>query len=134
MDCAGAVAGPCCAKNGSNAGKTDRSLIALGNPACPNKFARRREGGGASFLVVCGDLKPPAHLVHEKERKRRRYDRATLAAGASRGDPAFQRGGHPAERRMPDLLLHIGQYLTGVGLIPAPIQLLDIAGKKKLIK
>src|SRR6516165_11262152 len=85
MDCAGAVAGPCCAKNGSNAGKTDRSLIALGNPACPNKFARRRDGGGASFLVVCGDLKPPAHLVHENERKRRRYDRATLAAGASWG-------------------------------------------------
>ena len=87
------VVGPCCAKNGSNAGKTDRSLIALGNPACPNKFARRREGGGASFLVVCGDLKPPAHLVHEKERKRRRYDRATLAVGASRGRP-----GHPAWR------------------------------------
>jgi len=35
--------------------------------------------------VVCGDLKPPVHLVHEKERKRRRYDRATLAAGASWG-------------------------------------------------
>jgi len=44
MDCAGAVAGPCCAKNGSNAGKTDRSLIALGNPACPNKFAKRPAG------------------------------------------------------------------------------------------
>ena len=73
------------------------------------------------------------HLVHEKERKRR-YDRATLAVGASGGDPAIQRGGHPAERRMPDLLLHIGQYLTGVGLIPPPIQLLGIAGKKKLTK
>jgi hypothetical protein len=35
---------------------------------------------------------------------------------------------------MRDLLLHIGQYLTGVGLIPAPIQLLGIAGKKKLTK
>ena len=106
MDCAGAVAGPCCAKNGSNAGKTDRSLIALGNPACPNKFAKRPAG--------------------ERE--------AALPNRPGGLDAAIQRGGHPAERRMPDLLLHIGQYLTGVGLIPPPIQLLGIAGKKKLTK
>ena len=91
-DCAGAVAGPCCAKNGSNAGKTDRSLIALGNPACPNKFAKRPAGERGAALPFLW-----------------------FAA-------------------MPDLLLHIGQYLTGVALIPAPIQLLGIAGKKKLIK
>jgi len=38
-----------------------------------------------TLFEACGDLKPPAHLVHEKERKRRRHDRATLAAGARLG-------------------------------------------------
>src|SRR6516162_8428049 len=77
MDCAGAVA--CCAKNGSNAGETDRSLIALGNPACPNNFAKRPAG--------------------ERE--------AALPNRPGGLDAAIQRSGG-----MPDLLLHIGQYLT----------------------
>ena len=33
-------------------------------------------------------------------------------------------GGEPADGRMADLLLHIGDNLPGTGLVPAPVQLL----------
>jgi hypothetical protein len=36
-------------------------------------------------------------------------------------DPAVQRCGHPAERRMPDLPLDIGDDPPSIGLIPTPI-------------
>jgi hypothetical protein len=39
-------------------------------------------------------------------------------------DPAVQRGRHPAQRRMPDLPLHIGKDLTTIGLVPASVQVL----------
>jgi len=104
MDCAGAVA--CCAKNGSNAGETDRSLIALGNPACPNNFAKRPAG--------------------ERE--------AALPNRPGGLDAAIQRGGHPAERRNAGPPAAHRSVPDRVGLIPAPIQPLGIAGKKKLIK
>ena len=31
---------------------------------------------------------------------------------------------HPAQRRMPDALLYVGEHLIGIGLIPAPVQIL----------
>jgi hypothetical protein len=31
---------------------------------------------------------------------------------------------HPAQRRMEDLSLDIGDHLTGIGLVPAPVKLL----------
>src|SRR6516164_4225853 len=37
---------------------------------------------------------------------------------------AVQCGRHPAEHRMPDPLLNIGDYLSAIGLIPAPVQVL----------
>jgi len=39
-------------------------------------------------------------------------------------DQAVQRCRHPPQRRMPDLALDIGKDLAGVGLIPAPIEVL----------
>ena len=39
-------------------------------------------------------------------------------------DPAIERSCHPAQRRMPDLPLDVGDDLTGIGLVPAPVQLL----------
>ena len=40
-------------------------------------------------------------------------------------NPAVQRRRHPAQCRVPDLALNIGKNLTGIGLVPAPIQLLS---------
>ena len=34
-----------------DSGETDRSLIALGNPACPNKFAKRPAGEREAALL-----------------------------------------------------------------------------------
>ena len=39
-------------------------------------------------------------------------------------NPAVQRGRHPPQREMPELLLHVREDLPGIGLIPAPIELL----------
>ena len=39
-------------------------------------------------------------------------------------DPAVKRGRHPSDRWVPDLPLDVGDDLTGIGLVPAPVQLL----------
>ena len=52
-------------------------------------------------------------------------------------DPAVERGRHPSERRMPDPPLDIRDDLPGIGLVPAPVEVLgrdtklddEIAGK-----
>src|SRR5262249_62394895 len=42
----------------------------------------------------------------------------------SRFNPAVERRRHPAQRGMPDLPLHVGKHLTGISLVPAPVQIL----------
>jgi len=39
--------------------------------------------------------------------------------------PAVQRCRHPPQYRAPDLALNIGKNLTGIGLIPASVQVLS---------
>jgi hypothetical protein len=39
-------------------------------------------------------------------------------------DPPVECCRHPAQRRMSDLFLNVGDHLSGIGLIPAPVQLL----------
>ena len=39
-------------------------------------------------------------------------------------DPPVECGRHPAQRRMEDLALDVGDDLTGIGLVPAPIKVL----------
>ena len=39
-------------------------------------------------------------------------------------NPAIEGGRHPAQHWMPDLPLDIGNHLAGIGLIPAPIEVL----------
>jgi hypothetical protein len=39
-------------------------------------------------------------------------------------DPAVQSGPHPAQRRMTDSLLDVGDHLPGIDLVPAPIEVL----------
>ena len=47
-----------------------------------------------------------------------------LEDGLAAFDAAIERGGHPAQRRMPDLPLDVRDHLARVGLIPAPIKVL----------
>ena len=37
-------------------------------------------------------------------------------------DPPVECGRHPAQRRMEDLALDVGDDLTGIGLVPAPVK------------
>ena len=37
-------------------------------------------------------------------------------------NPPIQRCRHPAQARVPDVLLHVGNDLAGIGLVPAPIE------------
>jgi hypothetical protein len=57
-------------------------------------------------------------------RKRPRQHEFGLEHGLSALDPTIQGGCHPAQDRMPDSPLDIDKYLPGIGLIPAPIEVL----------
>ena len=48
-------------------------------------------------------------------------------------DPAVEGGRHPAERRMPDPTLDVGDDLPGIGLVPAPVKLLGHDAKLKAV-
>jgi hypothetical protein len=43
---------------------------------------------------------------------------------AGRFDTAVERCSHPSQRRMPDLPLDVREHLTGIGLVPVPVQVL----------
>src|SRR5205807_8350368 len=44
-------------------------------------------------------------------------------------DPPVECCCHPAQRRMSDLFLNVDDHLSGIGLIPAPVQLLGRIAK-----
>ena len=51
------------------------------------------------------------------------YFSATASSEKDDGMPV-KRSRRPLQRRLPDLFLDIGNDLTGIGLVPAPVQVL----------
>ena len=57
-------------------------------------------------------------------RKRPGQHELGLKHGLAALNPPIQRGCHPAQHWMPDVPLHIGKNLPGIGLVPASIEVL----------
>src|SRR5437016_5907304 len=55
-------------------------------------------------------------------RERPRQHELTFEDRITALDPTIEGGCHPAQRRMTDPFLYIGDYLSRVGLIPTPVQ------------
>ena len=56
------------------------------------------------------------------------YFSATASSEKDDGMPV-KRSRRPLQRRLPDLFLDIGNDLTGIGLVPAPVQVLSREAK-----
>jgi len=57
--------------------------------------------------------------------KRPREHELGLKHCPGRFNPAVQCGRHPAQHRVPNASLDVGEHLASIGLIPAPVQVLS---------
>jgi hypothetical protein len=65
-------------------------------------------------------------------------DHGSIELGLENGitalDPTVERRRHPPECRVPKVLLDVGDDLAGIGLIPAPVQVLGREAKLNAIR
>ena len=91
--------------------------------AAPGDHREHRGPGAATTHMLCcscGHVLGQSPLLRERPRQHELGFEHRIAAR----HPAIQRGCHPLQCRVKHPLLDIGDHLPGIGLVPAPIEVL----------